>query len=41
MEREFSQVRSCCHTMSLEMEEEEKGEKKEEQKEKKEEKCND
>ena len=30
MEREFSQVRSCCHTMSLEMEEE-KEEKKEEE----------
>ena len=38
MEREFSQVRSCCHTMSLEMgEKEKKEEKKEEEKEKKEE----
>ena len=40
MEREFSQVRSCCHTMSLEMEEEKK---KEEfgEKEEGEEKCYD
>ena len=40
MEREFSQVRSCCHTMSLEMEEEKKEEEIEE-KEEGEEKCYD